>query len=244
MKEVSTPLISRKQVTRLARDTAILTVLVAGMFIAGTLIRLPPEEAGPVAEDFKARMPSEITPLTITLNNLRVMLFTSIWHPIGTVVAVSSGFTAGFAYSVIATTKGVVGTDVAIVALTKPFFWLEISAYSLAAAQSLHLGRILRPKGIWFYIKANLKQMSYIFTPWNWKKLSLFGPKDPTMTWKVRLLLGLFHIDIRTIDKAELKRQLVISGIILVVGTCLLTLGSIAEMQAIEEIAQTVEELK
>jgi hypothetical protein len=185
-----------------------------------------------VAESISERLPKEITAVSILLNNFKIVLLSSYLYPIGVIDTWMVAFVTGVGFSAFSSLANMKGMDVALQVLQRPFFWFEIIAYCLAAAQSIHLTKAVRCSlSIRQMMAANIKQMSMLFKRSAWREVR---NGDNSVPRKVRLLRLLLNIDLLTIDKEEAKRQLLLSGIVIAIATMLLTFGAITEIQDIE----------
>ena len=187
-----------------------------------------------VADSIAQRLPDEITPWTIFFNNIRIVLFSSYLYPISLITTSMTAAIAGLSFNVFASIAGARGQDAALLALTRPFFWLEITAYCLAAAQSIHLTKTLRGSvGVKDMILLSLRQIRDIFRKSTWKR-NWSGKKS--VSRKVYILRVLFHIDLLSIDRVELRRQLIITALVIAFSSLLLAIGAIEEMRDIDSM--------
>jgi len=187
-----------------------------------------------IAKLLAQRLPSEITPYSIFLNNMKVLLFASFLYPIGVIVTWMTAIIAGLGFSAFASLAEVEGLNTAFQVLMRPFFWLEVTAYSLAAAQSIHISESLRGRvGVKDITKLNAEYISGILRVSGWRKN---WERDKAVPRGIHLLRVLLHIDLFSIDKIEVKRQLMTTGIIIAVSTLLLSFAAIAEVHDINTV--------
>ena len=199
------------------------------MFLASTFIKVPPDgqslaSMGSITvEFFKPSVPQEITPSAIFLNNLPVMLLTIIPQPNGVATVLFFAFKAGATFSVLAAAHGASGTEGALLAMSKPFFWFEIVAYCLTAAQSIELGRKLSPGGYRAILKRVVKELSLP------RKHKPVGKKS--ISWQS------FRTNMSKMYR-KVRNQIPATIGILIVGTVLLAIGAYLESEEIASLAR------
>jgi hypothetical protein len=211
-------------IIRLLRNTALVTLMFAGVFLASTFIRVSPDGpslasmGGIAVESFRPAAPSDLSPQAILLNNLPVMLVTIIPQPNGVATVLLFAFKAGVTFSFLGAQHGVSGTEGALIAMSKPFFWFEIVAYCLVAAQSVELGRKLSPGGYRGLFKRAIAELSQL------------GRRKKSITWQ-SLQGGIVKV------YAKVRKQIPTTIVILVAGAILLTVGAYLEAQEIASLA-------
>jgi hypothetical protein len=174
---------------------------------------------GIAVESFRPAAPHDLSPGAILLNNLPVMLVTIVPQPNGVATVLLFAFKAGVTFSFLGAQHDVSGTEGALIAMSKPFFWFEIVAYCLVAAQSVELGRKLSPGGYRGLFKRAIRELSEL------------GRREKSITRKsVQIAVSKTY--------AKVKKQIPTTIAILVAGAILLTIGAYLEAQEIAKIAQ------
>jgi hypothetical protein len=218
-------LYKRAAVIRLFRNTALITILFAAVFLASTFIRMSADGpslaslGGIAVESFRPAAPSDLSPQAILLNNLPVMLVTIIPQPNGVATVLLFAFKAGVTFSFLGAQHGVSGTEGALVAMSKPFFWFEIVAYCLVAAQSIELGRKLSPGGYRALFKRAIKELSQL------------GKKKGSISWRsVQSNILKMYMKVRKLIPSTI--------VVLLAGAFLLTVGAQLEAQEIASLTR------